>query len=69
MFDLRKAGIPVPFAPKGTEVEKWLEMASVYCSHVGPLLRDGHQGEARSGGTSPNETWFELSKRVTVAII
>jgi hypothetical protein len=35
---LRKAGIPVPFA-KGTEVEKWLEMASVYCSHVGPLLR------------------------------
>jgi len=56
MFDLRKAGIPVPFAPKGTEVERWLEMASVYCSHVG-------------SGTSPNETWFELSKRVTVAII
>ena len=47
MLDLRKAGIPVPFAPKGTEVEKWLEMASVYFSHVGPLLRDGHLGEAR----------------------
>jgi hypothetical protein len=44
MFDLRKAGIPVPYAPKGTEVEKWLEMASVYCSHVEPLLRDGNQG-------------------------
>jgi hypothetical protein len=47
MLDLRKAGIPAPFAPKGTEVEKWLEMASVYCSHVGPLLRDGHIGQAR----------------------
>lgn len=47
MLDLRKAGIPAPFAPKGTEVEKWLEMASVYFSHVGPLLRDGHLGEAR----------------------
>ena len=47
MLDLRKAGIPVPFAPKGTEVEKWLEMASVYFSHVGPLLRDGHLREAR----------------------
>jgi hypothetical protein len=47
MLDLKKAGIPVPFAPKGTEVEKWLEMASVYCSHVGPLLRDGHIGQAR----------------------
>jgi hypothetical protein len=46
-LDLRKAGIPVPFAPKGTDVEKWLEMASVYCSHVGPLLRDGHVGESR----------------------
>jgi hypothetical protein len=47
MLDLRKAGMPVPFAPKGTEVEKWLEMASVYFSHVGPLLRDGHIREAR----------------------
>jgi len=47
MLDLRKAGIPVPFAPKGTEVEKWLEMASVYFSHVGPLLRDGHVRQAR----------------------
>ena len=47
MLDLRKAGIPVPFAPKGTEVEKWLEMASVYFSHIGPLLRDGHLREAR----------------------
>ena len=47
MLDLRKAGIPVPFAPKGTEVEKWLEMASVYFSHVGPFLRDGHIREAR----------------------
>ena len=47
MLDLRKAGIPVPFAPKGTEVEKWLEMASVYFSHVGPSLRDGHLREAR----------------------
>ena len=47
MLDLRKAGIPVPFAPKGTEVEKWLEMASVYLSHLGPLLRDGHLGEAK----------------------
>jgi len=47
MLDVRKAGIPVPFAPKGTEVEKWLEMASVYFSHVGPLLRDGHLREAR----------------------
>jgi hypothetical protein len=47
MLDLRKAGIPVPFAPKGTELEKWLEMASVYLSHIGPLLRDGHLGEAR----------------------
>ena len=47
MFDLGKAGIPVPFAPKGTDVGKWLEMASVYCSHVGPLLRDGHVREAR----------------------
>jgi hypothetical protein len=47
MLDLRKAGIPVPFAPKGTDVEKWLEMASVYFSHVGPMLRDGHVGEAR----------------------
>ena len=47
MLDLRKSGIPVPFAPKGTEVEKWLEMASVYFSHIGPLLRDGHLREAR----------------------
>ena len=47
MFDLGKAGIPVPFAPKGTDVGKWLEMASVYCSHVGPLLRDGHVREGR----------------------
>lgn len=47
MLDLKKAGIPVPFAPKGTEVEKWLEMASVFCSHVGPLLRDGHLVQAR----------------------
>jgi hypothetical protein len=47
MLDLRKAGIPVPSAPKGTDVEKWLEMASMYCSHVGPLLRDGHAKEAR----------------------
>ena len=47
MLDLRKAGIPVPFAPKGTEVEKWLEMASVYFGHVGPLLRDGHVRQAR----------------------
>ena len=47
MLDLRKAGIPVPFAPKGTDVEKWLEMASGYLSHIGPLLRDGHLGEAR----------------------
>ena len=47
MLDLRKTGIPVPFAPKGTEVEKWLEMASVYFSHVGPLLRDGHIGQAK----------------------
>src|ERR1700730_5415120 len=47
MFDLRKAGIPVPFAPKGTDVDKWLEMASVYFSHVGPLLRDGHVREAK----------------------
>src|SRR6476469_7844391 len=47
MLELRKAGIPVPFAPTGTEVEKWLEMASVYFSHIGPLLRDGHLGEAR----------------------
>jgi hypothetical protein len=47
MLDLRKAGIPVPFAPKGTEVDKWLEMASVYLSHVGPLLRDGHAREAK----------------------
>ena len=47
MLDVRRAHIPVPFAPKGTEVEKWLEMASVYFSHVGPLLRDGHVGEAK----------------------
>ena len=47
MLDLRRARIPVPLAPKGTEVEKWLEMASVYFSHVGPLLRDGHVGEAK----------------------
>jgi hypothetical protein len=47
MLDLRKARIPVPFAPKGIDVEKWLEMASVYYSHVGPLLRDGHLREAR----------------------
>jgi len=47
MLDLKKAGIPVPFAPKGTDVEKWLEMASVYFSHLGPFLRDGHVGEAR----------------------
>jgi hypothetical protein len=47
MLDLRKAGISVPFAPKGTDVEKWLEMASVYFSHVGPLLRDGHVRETR----------------------
>ena len=47
MLELRKAGIPVPFAPKGTDVEKWLEMASVYFSHVAPLLRDGHIGQAR----------------------
>jgi hypothetical protein len=47
MLDLKKAGIPVPFAPRGTEVEKWLEMASVYCSHVAPLLRDGHLRQAR----------------------
>lgn len=47
MVDMRKAGIPVPFAPKGTELEKWLEMASVYFSHVGPQLRDGHLSQAR----------------------
>jgi hypothetical protein len=47
MLDLGKARIPVPFAPKGTDAEKWLEMASVYYSHVGPLLRDGHLREAR----------------------
>ena len=47
MLDLRKARLPVPFAPKGTDVEKWLEMASVYFSHVAPLLRDGHLREAR----------------------
>ena len=47
MLHLKKAGIPVPFAPKGTEVEKWLEMASVFCSHVAPLLRDGHLVQAR----------------------
>jgi len=48
MLDLRKAHIPVPFAAKGTEVAKWLEMASVYFSHVGPLLRDGHLRDARA---------------------
>jgi hypothetical protein len=47
MLDMRKAKIPAPFAPKGTELEKWLEMASVYFSHVGPLLRDGHVSQAR----------------------
>src|SRR5215510_8128989 len=47
MLDMKKAGIPVPIAPKGTEIEKWLEMASVYFSHVGPLLRDGHLSQAR----------------------
>jgi len=47
MVDMRKARIPAPFAPKGTELEKWLEMASVYFSHVGPRLRDGHVSQAR----------------------
>jgi len=47
MLDMRKAKIPAPFAPKGTESEKWLEMASVYFSHSGPLLRDGHVSQSR----------------------
>ena len=42
MVDLKRVGIPVPVPPKGTEVDKWLEMAGVYYGHVGPLLRDGH---------------------------
>jgi hypothetical protein len=45
-FYRRRVFLPVPFAPKGTDVDKWLEMASVFCSHVGPLLRDGHVREA-----------------------
>ncbi len=47
MVDLRRVGIPVPVPPKGTDVDKWLEMAGVYYSHVGPLLRDGHIKETR----------------------
>jgi hypothetical protein len=42
MVDLKRVGIAVPLPPKGTEVDKWLEMAGVYYGHVGPLLRDGH---------------------------
>ena len=61
MLDLRKAGIPVPFAPKGTEVEKWLEMASVYFSHIGPLLRWSPQRSTGRSGTCPNETQLSLS--------
>jgi hypothetical protein len=47
MVDLKGVGIPVPIPPKGTEVDKWLEMAGVYYSHLGPLLRDGHINETR----------------------
>jgi hypothetical protein len=47
MVDLKRVGIPVPVPPKGTEVDKWLEMAGVYYSHLGPLLRDGHIKEIR----------------------
>ena len=57
MLDLRQSGIPVPFAPKGTEVEKWLEMASVYFSHIGPLFtRWSPQRSTARSGTCPNET-------------
>jgi hypothetical protein len=47
LAEVNSAGMLVPFAPKGTDINKWLEMASVYCSHVGPLLRNGHIREAR----------------------
>jgi hypothetical protein len=47
MIDLERAGMPVPHRPKGMELDKWFEMAAVYFSHIGPLLRDGHYSEAR----------------------
>lgn len=48
MVDLKRVGIPVPVPPKGTEVDKWLEMAGVYYGHVGVLLRDGHIQETKN---------------------
>jgi hypothetical protein len=47
LLDLKDAGIPVPVPPKGTEVDRWLETAGVYLSHIGPLLRDGRIGKAK----------------------
>jgi hypothetical protein len=47
MVELKEAGIPVPIPPKGTEVDKWVEMAGVYCSHVGQLLRNVRIGKAK----------------------
>jgi len=47
MEDLKEAGIPVPVPPKGTEVDRWLELAGVYFSHVGPLLRSARINKAR----------------------
>jgi hypothetical protein len=47
MVELKEVGIPVPVPPKGTEVDKWIEMAGVYCSHVGELLRNAHVRKAK----------------------
>jgi len=47
MEDLKEAGIPVPVPLKGTEVDRWLELAGVYFSHVGPLLRSARINKAR----------------------
>ena len=44
---LRMNGLLNDLIAKGTELEKWVEMASVYFSHLGPLLRDGHVSQAR----------------------
>jgi hypothetical protein len=47
VLDLKVAGIPVPIPPKGTEADRWVELAGTYLSHVGPLLRSGRIVKAR----------------------
>jgi hypothetical protein len=60
MLDLRKAGIPVPLAPAGTEVEKWLDGLGLLQSHRATVTRWSPQRSTGRSGTCPNETQLSL---------